>query len=903
MKFFNTKFNFYLFSIIIILSLYNKSVCINSKQKKEILNYLLGRETSSFSQNLKDEEVSKPLSFFSEESQLFQKYILSTLEDNISADPNCISYLLSIYEGSIFPSMKLIKDSSHSLSKLGSYYDCKYKVYYDSTDNSISSDNITYNYILFYNSHDDVCPRPVLFSLCVPNVTDCSTEDYVNILETFNMKTDLIDTSYLGGIETFNLDDSNKSINDHFYIGIIVTSFCIIIFLFGFFPIIPVFLFKCCFKKKFIKSKKIDIYEASSLIELEKVFDIKESISEIYTKGIEVGYDTGISFVKGLRGIFLFLFILGNTLEAVYQYPLQKTYHQYFNSYSLSFLFFFNRCSKSVFLSLSAFTLCFKILCFFDNEIERKELKNFNIKFENINPDIINNSIQEEAHHRKKSKNKIKKRKSLDGSPNSSKSSGNSDNLQNLNSTKKNNASVSTSGISTSKMNKTQSSSGDLSKMPSMSKFNSVIAEIKFYNKLSFSSFLLFFFRQFYKFFLFIIIVLFYKYFYYDFISVTTENPMWEFIKNTYINKLQPKYLCSIIFLYFPFYFEANEEIRYDFFDIIILEISSFILFSIVLFVFYKKNFRLDIFLMVFFIIGLVIKIVVYYIILSPKIRDEETDVYKDYFYPTKGFTNKKYKLILNNPLYFIASISTGLFFGLVNYAIQKSAKNIKDFRDKLYLTIPIWFLKKLKKRALLFSIIFFLVFIIYFIWCGLSYNTLFLNEEKLKEDNKANAFFDNQMINIYYSIDVDIFVLIMFLAIIPFNLIGENIISSFLEHEYWNMFSRPYFSFMLLVQTVGTNILYRMNTHVNNDVTTIMFFAIINSISNVIFGTLIYILLEVPLKKINKFILRKKENKEDIEDINNKDGDNDANIDDVKIIDGEGDKDDGDDDILYADL
>ena len=66
-------------------------------------------------------------------------------------------------------------------------------------------------------------------------------------------------------------------------------------------------------------------------MELEKSFDIRESISEIYTKGIGVGYDTGISFVKGLRGIFLFLFILGNTLEAVYQYPLQQNYNQYFD--------------------------------------------------------------------------------------------------------------------------------------------------------------------------------------------------------------------------------------------------------------------------------------------------------------------------------------------------------------------------------------------------------------------------------------------------------------------------------------------------------------------------------------------------------------------------------------------
>ena len=898
MKIFNIKFNSSIFHLTIIFYLYNLSDCITLKQRKELLNYLLGRETSYLVQNLKDEEVFKPLTFFTEESQLFQKYLKATLEENTSADPNCLFSLLEAYESNIFPTMKLIRDSSHSLSKLGSYQDCKYKNYYDPTNESISSNNISYNYILFYNAPDEVCLRPVLFSLCVPNATDCRKEDYSNLLETFNMKTEFIDTSYIGGIDIYILDESSKKLNDNFYIGIIVVSFCLIIILFGFFPGIPIFLFKCCFKKK---SKKMEIYETSALIQLEKSFDIKESIAEIYGTGI--GYDSGISFIKGLRGIILFFFILGNTLEAVYQYPLQKDYNQYFNSNSLSFLFFFDRSGKSVFLSLSAFTLCFKILCFFDNEIERKELKKINIKLGDINPDFINNSLLGQEKSKKRKKSKPKKKKSSDGSPNSSKSNSNSsgDNSQNLitNTSKRNTMTGSNTLNSTTKLNTSRSSSGDLSKMPSMSKFNTGIAELKFYNKLTFKSFLIFFFRQFYKFLLFIIVVLFYKFFYYDFVSITTQNPMWEFIKNSYVNKLKPKYICSLIFLYFPFYPEANNEIKYDFFDIIILEISVFILFSLVLFIFYKYNWRLDIVLIVLFIIGLVIKVIAYLV----NIKDEEADIYEDYFYPAKGFTNKKYKLIINNPLYFIPSISLGLFFGLVNYAIQKSAKSIKDFRDKLYLTIPIWFINKLKKKAGLYSIIFFLMFIAYFIWSGLSYNALFLSEKKLSEDAKANEFFENKSINIYYSLDVDIFVLMLYIAIIPFILIGENIISSFLEHEFWNIFSRPYFSFMLLVQTVGNNILYRMNTYVSNNIWTIIFFAIINIISSIIFGMLIYILLEVPLKKVNKFIFRKRENEEDNEDNNEKKGKNEISQVMDRLSKQDDKDDDGDEKILFADF
>ena len=400
--------NSYLFRFILIFHLFHLSFSLSRKQRREILSYLLEKGTSPINQNLNDEEGFKPLTFLTEESQLFQDYIKITLDKNIEANPNCIDYLSAIYESSIFPTMKLIRDSSHSLSKLGSYYDCKYQILYDSKNESLTSGDISYDYVLFYNSPEGVNLRPVLFSLCVPNATDCTKDDYSYILNAFNARTDFLDTSYLGGIETYIINDSNKKLNDNFYIGVTIVAFCLIIFLFGFFPGIPVFLFKCCFKKNFLKSKKIDIYETSGLIQLEKAFDIKESISEIASKGIK--YDSGISFIKGLRVIFLLFFIFGNTLETVYQYPLQKNYKEYFNDNFLSFLFFFNRCSKSVFLSLSAFTLCFKILCFFDNEIEQNELKNFDIKLENLNPDVINNSMQDERLIRRKSKNKKRKK-------------------------------------------------------------------------------------------------------------------------------------------------------------------------------------------------------------------------------------------------------------------------------------------------------------------------------------------------------------------------------------------------------------------------------------------------------------------------------------------------------------
>ena len=86
-------------------------------------------------------------------------------------------------------SMKLIRDSSYSIGKLGSYQDCKYKIYYDSNNESLSSQNISYNYLLVYDTPTDYSTNPILFSLCVPNAPDCEEKDFKSIIPQFMQKT------------------------------------------------------------------------------------------------------------------------------------------------------------------------------------------------------------------------------------------------------------------------------------------------------------------------------------------------------------------------------------------------------------------------------------------------------------------------------------------------------------------------------------------------------------------------------------------------------------------------------------------------------------------------------------------------------------------------------------------
>ena len=121
-------FKFLVISLFIsyISSLNNEENAINV----DIKNF----ESKEVSQ---DQSTVIPLTLLTEEINLFQNYIIATLDDEeVFATPNCLYDLQNIFRNYSLATVKLIHDSSHSFSKLGSYRDCKYKIYYDSTNNS-----------------------------------------------------------------------------------------------------------------------------------------------------------------------------------------------------------------------------------------------------------------------------------------------------------------------------------------------------------------------------------------------------------------------------------------------------------------------------------------------------------------------------------------------------------------------------------------------------------------------------------------------------------------------------------------------------------------------------------------------------------------------------------------------
>ena len=232
---------------------------------------------------------------------------------------------------------KMIKDSSHSITKIGSYYNCKNSIYYSPKNSSKSTENLNLTYILFYIPEFQ-SERSYLFGGCFPS--GCNKTDYFYFLKSFNDFSGIINSDDLERIEVYETD-SKISFNKSFIIGICALIILIDIFIFNFFNEIPIFLFKGFFT--LIRCN----YYLSTLEDLKNTFNLSENIVELMPvedKNIHnknINNDNGIPFIKGFRGIVILLYILGNTMKSLYLFPVKENENKHFNTFSFSMLFFF----------------------------------------------------------------------------------------------------------------------------------------------------------------------------------------------------------------------------------------------------------------------------------------------------------------------------------------------------------------------------------------------------------------------------------------------------------------------------------------------------------------------------------------------------------------------------------
>ncbi len=560
----------------------------------------------------------------------------------------------------------------------------------------------------------------------------------------------------------------------------------IIIFLFSLFPFIPGFLFQSCVKSH---NRKEDIKSCFNFVEnMDELLSTNQSGKNLITN------DMGLLVIKGIKSLTLILVLCSESFQQLYQLPTKiyssKEFSLLLKNVFFTFVQFGDRFVIRLLYGISGFILSFKMLYYLDNEIEKN--------------DDNSREKQDDENDENEKENEENLNKIINGSLVSLE--GNIIDLHGEN-----------HGIS----------------------FNE-----NFYNInrkfLSNQVLFKFIFRQFYKYVMFIITVFYFKYCLINefYIFDTNGSPLWTFCQKEILDKFNITQILGNIFLFSPFF--KSSYFLYNPFDIVYNEIFFFLFGSILIFYSYKNLFRLDIIIIILFIIFELGKFIVFSLLKSTK----------ENFYPIQFFQDYYYSFITSNQLYNMPSMLIGLLFGMVNYCIQNSGKaneNVKKF-----LKIPKLILSIVKREDCIRYILL-IFFPILLFGSSLTFHFLINKDED-------NNFFTHPYYNIIFLYDTDIGIIATFFLIIQIFLLGSSYIMGFFSHEYWGLISRPYFTYILLVDLLSFLILYQSENKIKLELFNIFFFSFEIFIVLLFIQVIIFVLVEIPLKKLNKLILEPEE-------------------------------------------
>ena len=357
-----------------------------------------------------------------------------------------------------------------------------------------------------------------------------------------------------------------------------------------------------------------------------------------------------------------------------------------------------------------------------------------------------------------------------------------------------------------------------------------------------FKNFLLFIWKNLFKYFLVWFYALFYKYSFFPLINfISNPGPFWTYFESEVLN-------------YFTFdtmfgmeIFQSSKSkffyMIYNPFQVAINEINGFIFWTIIIFYFYKNNYRLDLFLINLILICSILKLLIF--------------IYCFFFgnmnlTPSKSFMLYINNYILNSFPYNIVYFSIGILFGLINYSFQNS---YIQKSSKKFLTIPIQIIslfQKYKKSFIFSSIPCFFFF-------QFSYFFLYLLYSKINTQVNKDNFSNNFWINLFYLFDIEIILFLLFLSVFSFILCPDSKIIIVLRHHYFCAISRPYFTIILCTGLICRYVMYQNDCQILLENQNVIFYSILCIFLILISSLILFIIIEVPFKKISKIFFGNK--------------------------------------------
>ena len=354
---------------------------------------------------------------------------------------------------------------------------------------------------------------------------------------------------------------------------------------------------------------------------------------------------------------------------------------------------------------------------------------------------------------------------------------------------------------------------------------------------------------QFHKYILYILI-LFFVIYSLDWIVLIFHEPgaMWTFFIQSVINPAKnAKYLIPSLIGYrsyfIPYMVPENGNIL-NYFFLVFQEIFYFLITTIIIFIGYKKNLRIDNFFKIIFFILIAFRIIYYFI--SDKLND------KDYF----GFSG--YGQFYTSLIYDYSFYIIGIHYGMINYIIQKgyTKKDITS-QNKKYLSSSLVMLnasKKLNKKFVYIIVFISSLFLLLntFIQQIIIYIIRNIKPNSFKEImNYYNKDIFSEIIMI---IDSDIFVIAFNALALCMYLNGETLINNILCHSLWSIFNRFYFSYIVLINPIILYIIYNIDSKINFNLANCLLYSFICGFFVFLVTIIIYTTIELPFKKTIRF-------------------------------------------------
>ena len=662
----------------------------------------------------------------------------------------------------------------------------------------------------------------------------------------FYNDTNIIVINYREAKETYS--------NPKYFVKYFCPFFIIMIqIIFLIFKIIPVKIFSCFLKRKYLKEldKKdknqkenfddvVNMFSLSNQIALKirKCFSISEIVDDLSNSDkSELFKEKEMTYLKGIKTLGIIFFIFGFNFIILYNYPLclsvNKERKEYLTARRTIYLIFCFRLAPGIILSTSGYSLIYKFLNFLDKKLANiipEGALPLNDE-ENNKENAINKSDEENLDNNiDKISEKMKEEKSIESSQEKSSSEANDEYYENTFGIKFYNKDITKSTLNKIFEGQKVNESTLLSQIPT--------------DKIPIKIYFNFFLRQIHKF-IFLIWGIALLRFAFPILLVRVGNsPLMYYLFTTYFQNLKNTILnCIFVGNFIDLFKKTDDEKQQEYlptklFCIPMSEFNYFILCTILIFICYKKKFRLDLILVFLIIILMTFKI----IFISINLKDMN---------PGMFYTDTEYQRFFFNPIFNFDFFLIGMFFGIMNYVVQNGIEKKKSLiKERPYVKLPIIFLKytDYKKNKNVFRFIFIILLLLFSL---LAIPIFFISDFDgiiVNDDKNPNIAF--VIISLF---DIELFIFTFHFVLLSSYISGRNLFfrifntkfSSYgMKLSYWLNFVIPTFTYLIIFMNEAN---LKLNFFI------LIIYSAITLINSGIISLLLFLFLEMPYKKLIK--------------------------------------------------